>query len=128
MLRTLNRTVQSSFRTFRKEVEYTINLADKVFAQLEHASHGREAKASLGLIVGHAKSWVIDLEPIADQDPVIQQMVWQMKNAIGQLQDAQRCVEPYAFQVHPADVRYAQFKVKDVKRILQGIERQLVRK
>jgi hypothetical protein len=128
MLSTLNRTVQSSFRTFRKEVEYTINLADKVFAQLEHAPHGRGAKASLGWIVGHVNSWVIDLEPIADQDPVIQQMVWQMKNAIGQLQDAQRCVEPYAFQVSSADVRYAQFKVKDVKRILQGIERQLVRK
>nr|DAR80150.1 MAG TPA: hypothetical protein [Caudoviricetes sp.] len=129
MLRTLNRTVQSSFRTFQAEVTDALNgQAKRVYTRLPQSLHGREAGASLRNLKDRITSWVIDLEPIADQDPVIQQMVWQMKNAIGQLQDAQRCVEPYAFQVHPADVRYAQFKVKDVKRILQGIERQLVRK
>lgn len=129
MLRTINRTVQSSFHTFQAEVTDALNgQAKRVYTRLPQSLHGREAGASLRNLKDRITSWIIDLEPLAAKNPTIQQIVWQMQNACGQLQDAATCVERNAFAVHPADVYYAQCKVKDVKRILQGIERQLVRK
>lgn len=126
MLGTLNSAIQHSFQSFREEVDYTLKLANKVFNRLEHSPHGRDAKAELGLIRGHIDSWIMDLEPIAGEDRSIQLMLWQLKNASGQLQDGQRCVVSNQFQVPAADVYYARCKVRDVQRILRGIQQQLV--
>lgn len=128
MLRTINSTVQSTFRTFQAEVADALNgQAKRVYTRLPQSLHGREAEASLRNMKDRITSWIIDLEPLAAKNPAIQQMVWQMQNACGQLQDAAACVEveQNTFAVHPADVYYAQCKVRDVQATLRAILQQV---
>ncbi len=126
MLRTINSTVQSAFRTFQAEVEDALNgQAKRVYTRLPQSLHGREAGASLKNLRDRITSWIMDLEPLTAKNSTIQQMVWQMQNACGQLQDAAACVERNAFAVHPADVYYAQCKVRDVQMSFRAILQQV---